>query len=368
MNGPIVQSSESLCEAFGLTAKRRHQRLTFLAFARSDHQLALKLQDEVITPDVKEIVDLFYDRLMADPESSRFIGSEHRLSHLKETQTGYLLTLGKEFDTEAYFESRLRAGLAHAWVGLPLTTYQCGYHILQNLILSFIKKRVTEEAFEPLLLFLLKIVSLDMSLAIEAYHSAQVEGLMHSLEKMKSRQQQLQERVRIDSLTRVFSRSQILENLTRCIKEARTRGESLSIVMLDIDHFKRINDRYGHQVGDLVLRQVARRFMMAVRDADMVGRFGGEEFLAILPGADRERAQQVAERIRAHTSSSPVKSDQQLIDVSVSGGVATLSQTDDLETLVARAVRALYQAKNAGRNRVIYLDSAEDGRGGSPLE
>ncbi len=364
MNGSILQSSESLCEAFGLTVTRRHQRLALLSLARGDHQLALRLQDEVIAPNVTEIVDLFYDRLMADPESSQFIGGEHHLSHLKETQTGYLLTLGKAFDTEAYFESRLRAGLAHAWVGLPLTTYHCGYHILQSLILSFIRKMVTEDAFEPLLLFLLKIISLDMSLAIEAYHSAQVEELMRSLEKMKHRQQLLQERVRIDSLTSVFSRSQILESLTRCITEARAHGHSLSIVMLDIDHFKRINDRCGHQVGDLVLRQVARRFMMAVRDADMVGRFGGEEFLAILPGADKARALQIAERIRTHTASSPVKSDQQLIDVSVSGGVATLSQIDDLEALVARADRALYQAKNTGRNKVIYLDSEEEGLAG----
>lgn len=350
--------TESLCERFRLTRESRQQRLDFLELNESDHLLATELLDEVIKPNIDEIVDLFYVKLMTDPGAKRFIGSNDLLTHLKETQVKYLLTLGAGFDTEAYFESRLRAGLAHAWVGLPLTTYHCGFHVQQCLILSFIKKSLPATRYEPLMVYLLKVVSLDMSLAIEAYHSVQMQGLSRSLDNMKDRQRALQDRVSTDSLTSVFSRSQILENLERSINDARDSGgdNGLSIVMLDIDCFKLINDRYGHQVGDLVLSQMARRFMASVRDADMIGRLGGEEFLAILPSADKVRSIQIAERVRTHTSSSPIKSDDALIDVTVSGGVATLSDQDDAKSLLARADRALYQAKDAGRNKVVYLD------------
>jgi len=360
---PIQISSESLCEKFGLTSEQRQQRLAFLGLVKSDHLLALELLEEVIKPNIDDLIDCFYARLMSDPGARQFIGNKGLLNHLKKTQAQYLLTLGIGFDTEAYYESRLRAGLAHAWIGLPLTTYHCGYHIQQHLILSFIKRMVPQERFEPLLLFLLKIVSLDMSLAIEAYHSVQVQGLTRSLDNMKDRQRVLQDRVSTDSLTSVFSRSQIMESLEKSIHEVGDSGDGLSIIMLDIDCFKQVNDHYGHQAGDLVLKQLARRFMTSIRNADMIGRFGGEEFLAILPGADKDRSLQVAERIRTHTSSSPIKNDNGLIDVTVSGGVATLSDGDDSKSLLARADKALYRAKREGRNKVVYLDVTEEDAG-----
>jgi len=361
MNDFTQVSSESLCEKFGLDSVQRQQRLELLDLVEGDHLLAAELLDGVIEPNLDEIIERFYSKIMSDPVAQRLIDSDDLLSHLKKTQAEYLLTLGIGFDTEAYFESRLRAGLAHAWVGLPLTTYQCGFHIQQHLILSSIRKTLPEGRFEALLLFLLKIVSLDMSLAIEAYHNVQVQGLTRSIEKMKDHQRALQDRVSIDSLTAVFSRSQIMEELERSVSVAGSSGESLSIIMLDLDFFKQINDSHGHHAGDLVLKQVANRFRASIRDADMVGRVGGEEFLAILPGADMATSLRIAERIRAHTSSSPVKYDEGLIDVSVSGGVTTCSGEDDPQSLLERADKALYRAKEEGRNRVVYLDAVTSG-------
>jgi diguanylate cyclase (GGDEF)-like protein len=124
-------------------------------------------------------------------------------------------------------------------------------------------------------------------------------------------------------------------------------------MMLDIDHFKSINDNYGHQVGDQALQEFARRCLHSVREVDLVGRYGGEEFIILLPETDRDTSVQVAERLRMLILEKPFTLQETSIPVTVSIGVATKDEnTTHLETLVARADQALYIAKHKGRNRV----------------
>jgi len=355
----FIQSiSSTLCQQFGLNEEQRLQRLKMLDLADDDKAIALTLFEQVIKDNITDIVDEFYEKLLEDPTTCEFIGDTKLLNRLKKKQSKYLLSLGINFNTEAYFESRLRAGLAHSWVGLPLVTYQCGYYIQQKIIIHYIKTKVDEHKVEALISFLLKIIALDMSLAIESYHGLQIQGLSQSLDKMQDQHRQLQQKASTDSLTGVLTRGQILENLELCIKQAKEKSQQLSIIMVDIDYFKKINDKYGHQTGDQVLKQMTNRFRSAIRSIDNIGRIGGEEFLIILPNSDLDTAINIAERIRAHVSTTPIKNENYLLNVSVSEGVTEFIENDSAKKLIARADKALYEAKNSGRNRVIYLDAS----------
>jgi two-component system cell cycle response regulator len=167
-----------------------------------------------------------------------------------------------------------------------------------------------------------------------------------------------------DSLTGVYNRRYIDRRLLEEIARARRQTYRLSVMYIDIDHFKQVNDSVGHQGGDEVLREVAARIKAELRLSDALGRFGGEEFVVLLIDAELESATMVAQRIRASIADTPFElSTGEQLPVSVSIGVATL---DDFErdhaiegvaqTLVAHADTALYQAKEAGRNRVVQWD------------
>jgi diguanylate cyclase (GGDEF)-like protein len=156
-----------------------------------------------------------------------------------------------------------------------------------------------------------------------------------------------------DSLTRLWNRRSILDLLRREMARALREKRSLSAVMIDIDKFKMINDRVGHLAGDEVLREVTRRISGTLRTADILGRIGGEEFLAILFPSDRTTAVDVMERARRECESGPVVTDTGSFDVTISLGaaVATSLEGVDSTTILKAADRALYRAKNGGRNR-----------------
>ena len=164
---------------------------------------------------------------------------------------------------------------------------------------------------------------------------------------------------RIDGLTRLWNRTSVLEILDRELEHAQRSGKSVGVLLADIDHFKKINDQLGHKVGDDVLNEVARKIRATLRPYDAVGRFGGEEFLIILPGADSENALLAAERVRVNvwnevSKAAPGQS------VAISIGVAAREEAGlDPHILVRAAERALYRAKNSGRNRVMVAKRGE---------
>jgi diguanylate cyclase (GGDEF)-like protein len=153
-----------------------------------------------------------------------------------------------------------------------------------------------------------------------------------------------------DGLTGVYNRTYALERYDQEIGEAKRYRKKLSVIMFDLDHFKRVNDFYGHQIGDSVLQQVAQIFRYTMRDSDLIGRYGGEEFLIVLPETDCMEAELVAERIRKDVETQEW-SDPQL-HVTISGGVAEYSG-GNAEQLIRRADSLMYQAKQLGRNRIV---------------
>jgi two-component system cell cycle response regulator len=157
----------------------------------------------------------------------------------------------------------------------------------------------------------------------------------------------------VDGLTQIFNRRYFEETLDREISRCNRYGRELSLVLIDIDNFKRINDTYGHLAGDYVLKHLASTVRTKIRREDIFARFGGEEFAVLLPELDHKQAAQVAEKTRKMVEKQTFKFDNQAITVTISLGVATFSegQRDGAE-LVKAADARLYAAKQAGRNRV----------------
>ena len=153
-----------------------------------------------------------------------------------------------------------------------------------------------------------------------------------------------------DALTGIWNRRASLDLLQREIERASRTQSSTGLLMLDIDHFKQVNDNYGHLAGDAVLREVAARITRVVRSYDLVGRHGGEEFMVVLPGCDRDRVLQSAERIRSAIESPPFVMDELQIGVTISVGATSCTSGMSEKEMLTNADDALYKAKNAGRN------------------
>lgn len=190
-------------------------------------------------------------------------------------------------------------------------------------------------------------------LATLAEHELQVAALSEAQLQLAMENEQLEERALVDTLTRVWNRGAILEIAARELQHAVSTPQATAILLLDIDHFKRINDTWGHLAGDAVLRELGVRLRATVRPTDAVGRYGGEEFMVVLPQTDRENASKAAERIRASIADKPILFDGVSITVTCSIGVTVSDQGKDfVELLVRAADEALYKAKSGGRNRV----------------
>ena len=159
-----------------------------------------------------------------------------------------------------------------------------------------------------------------------------------------------------DSLTGLYNRRAILGKLHELINLANRYKEDFSLSMLDIDHFKRVNDRYGHLTGDEVLEKIAALTSRNIRDTDIVGRYGGEELIIILPKTNLSSAWVVAERLRTIIEKTEMKdSAGNVFAITVSQGLAGWERDEDATSLISRADEALYKAKEKGRNRVQIL-------------
>ena len=162
-----------------------------------------------------------------------------------------------------------------------------------------------------------------------------------------------------DSLTQCWNRRMIDELFDSTLAEARRKGSALCVMMVDIDHFKAINDTYGHAIGDIALQHMVAILNQNPREYDQVGRYGGEEFIVVLPTTDRDSAWGIAERVRSAVEYQPsVLSDGREISMTVSIGLAMFEpkRDPDRRSLMERADQALYKAKRSGRNRIIVAD------------
>ncbi len=189
----------------------------------------------------------------------------------------------------------------------------------------------------------------------------QTAQLLAEKEQLQRAQRELLETASHDALTGLLNRSAIFETLARMRRAALEDGIALSVIMADLDHFKSINDRCGHAVGDAVLRECAERFRETLRPGDAVGRYGGEEILILIPGLSPFHAISRVEEIRAAIANRPVVHGDHVLLITCSFGVAWLNEGHrNVEAVVNAADAALYMAKQNGRNRVEFTPDAAD--------
>jgi diguanylate cyclase (GGDEF)-like protein len=185
------------------------------------------------------------------------------------------------------------------------------------------------------------------------YGSSLREALYRSGSDLKRAYARIEELAELDELTGALNRRSIMKVLEEQVTASRRGGQPCSIAMIDLDLFKTINDRFGHPVGDEVLRSFGIALFASIREIDKLGRYGGEEFLLILPDAGPEEALRTIQRLRSLIADLDWLAISPDLTVTMSAGVATINADDTTDTILSRADRALYQAKNAGRNRAI---------------
>jgi diguanylate cyclase len=182
------------------------------------------------------------------------------------------------------------------------------------------------------------------------------------LDKIRNSLKEAEERSNTDALTGLANRRSLDQFLRSAQISAMEKGEPLSALLIDIDHFKKFNDSYGHQVGDQVLRLVAKVLQENVREQDLAARYGGEELFAVLPGATLDVSAEVAERIRCRVSDARLTrrtSGREIASVTVSIGVTQFRMAESAEAMIERCDRALYQAKRSGRNQTVTESGIE---------
>jgi diguanylate cyclase len=242
----------------------------------------------------------------------------------------------------------------HLRVGVPLSLYQSAYRILQEIFISHICFSVDDDhERRALTSYVLRISNLDMSLAISAYHHTEVSELEDSIRDFRHEHVHLIRKVSTDGLTGLPTREVLVKQIQSELTTLGQREGSIHLIMADLDFFKKVNDQYGHLTGDEVLKGVASRIRQSLRGTDMVGRYGGEEFIILLINKSEKQAVQIAERIRNHVVSSPIKANDTKINISLSQGLAMAVADDSVESLIERADQALYEAKASGRNCVV---------------
>ncbi|MGB0859819.1 MAG: diguanylate cyclase, partial [Pseudoalteromonas spongiae] len=179
-------------------------------------------------------------------------------------------------------------------------------------------------------------------------------GFSTEVTELYELKEQFRKQANTDYLTGLYNRRYFVEVAEREFKRAMRSGEPFALMSLDIDHFKRINDKFGHPAGDEVLKTIAKNLIGNLRDEDVLARIGGEEFAIILPHTNFEQASKVAERIRDYQSSHAIATEQDDVLAKVSIGLVMREHDDDtFDSMFKRVDKALYQAKEQGRNRVV---------------
>ncbi|MDD5470440.1 MAG: GGDEF domain-containing protein [Sideroxydans sp.] len=267
----------------------------------------------------------------------------------------YLQSFGLNFGTPAHFAERMAFSAACARAGIPLGLLHLQHSlILQSVIELLAASKMPVQGLQSPAVHVLKLGALDAYLATEGYREARIDALQKALAESNEEVSRLHHMASTDQLTGLTNFNSLMEKLELQVAKAKERKHPLCVMMADLDFFKKVNDTYGHMVGDMVLRHTAKRIKAAVRDFDIVGRFGGEEFTIVLKNTDIDMAKVIAERIRNEISATPMHVKETNIHITISLGGAMLKHEETREALLDRADAALYEAKRTGRNRVVF--------------
>ena len=306
----------------------------------------------LIEENIDAIVDEFYEKQLEIDEISMLIGDADTLLRLRNAQRKYVIELfSGAYDSE-YVNNRLRIGLVHKRIGVEPKLYLSSVKTLKELIIKALKRNINNnEVLEAALDALDKLLYFDITLVFDTYIDSLVgdiktakrktEEYAKSLEdKVAERTKQLEEQAKLDPLTNIYNRRAMQDVLRRELATAKRRQTKLSIIYFDVDHFKDINDKYGHIEGDEVLKYIGQSLFNSVREVDVPCRFGGDEFCIILPECNIKNAKVICEKIiKKFTDRYP--------EFSLSVGIAETGTENyvDGDVLIKNADDMMYRAK-----------------------
>ena len=249
----------------------------------------------------------------------------------------------------AFIMAGLRAGLR--WGGVSFLTVFVFYFLDSTELLQHAMSFETTTSDR-----LIDLLGAIVAVSIAIWYSDNLKS--RALTDLEEAKAELNFYATIDPLTNTFNRRHFLELSEQKIKRTLTSHGHASFLLFDIDHFKKINDKHGHIIGDQVLQGIAQICTKHLRPDDVLGRFGGEEFVILLPETKLEDARNISERLRLLIAETPLETEIGLINTTISIGVAIKEKTTtmSIDQLLSRADRAMYQAKQAGRNQVIIWD------------
>jgi len=334
------------CHAYGFDREKIKERLRLFQLTKSDLATSQKLQELVIQPNSKPIINKFYSYIGNHREYQLYLSNEKILESLKETQLAYLISLGHNFGSEDYFDMRLRVGVAHSRIGMPLSLYECAYQQLRSLILSYVPSEFEEETVEELRSFVLKIISLDMSLAIDSYMESNVHQLEDSIDKLVKKSKKLQYWSEMDPLTNILNRTTILKSVRNAMLETHKKNNLFSILMIDFDNLSLVNEKHGHMVGDLLLKSAIEVIKALLGEADKIGRYGGDEFIIMLPGKEDENATEFAKYLYLSISEKIFEIGKHKLEIHLSFGVSVYKEGESLPDLLNRADKSLLENRH----------------------
>jgi diguanylate cyclase (GGDEF)-like protein len=338
------------CRLFGLDESQRQSRLLLAGLGPSDLELTRDLQRALLSHASPALAARFAQEIDSLPEYAPWLSSKAERVVFERRFSRFLLDLGPSVDDPRWFEERLRDTLGWARSGLSLASYICALGRLQRVVLGALEQLPDREDLKALQTVALKLFTLELSVAGESYRLVHTDDFRDAVDLLHAE-------LTVDSLTKVSNRAHLLTSLKMKLRAAATTHLPLCLILADIDHFKQVNDQHGHPAGDAVLRLVTDRMRSTLREADLIGRLGGEEFAIVLEDTTLAGARILAERIREQIADQPCEHGGKAISVTLSQGIAEFSEEESIDSLIARADAALYAAKRGGRNRVsLQLD------------
>ncbi|MBU1042650.1 MAG: GGDEF domain-containing protein [Proteobacteria bacterium] len=374
-------TDQSLGEQLHITALEISRRKELFAVTAAD-ATALVRAKELVSGSLDAIVEEFYATQVGIPEIERLIGDAGTLARLKKHMARYLLTLfGGEYD-DIYVLSRLRVGLVHNRIGVPPKLYISSLRTLHDILRRYLAGPATGatdagdacQTCLPVLAALEKLLLFDLSLVFDTYtHAlmdqvnrgmADLEAYAKSLEReVQARTHQLEEQASHDVLTGLPNRRTLFETLRRETAHAARHSHPLTLAYLDLDGFKSVNDRFGHDEGDRVLLALAQALKTTLRTEDLPARMGGDEFCIVLPGVDLTRAEAVMKRLFTAFETLRDTPGKEPLPVTISVGLAGLEiETPQApETLSKQADEAMYLAKKIPGHAVVAAKADEQG-------
>lgn len=357
----MKQTDQTLLEQMRITDFDIENRKLLLALSDDDSN-RLKGYRPIIESRVDALVDNFYQMQTSVAEIALLIGDADTLDRLKNAQRKYVLDLFSGLYDLEYVNNRLRIGLVHKRIGVEPKLYLSAINTLKSMLLEIMFETLSEKSERLAMLAALdKLLLFDITLMFETYIRSLVSEIEISKEKseryalaleakVRERTQQLEELTRVDSLTGLLNVRYLNETLTRTLRVAQRRSEPVTIVYIDINDFKGINDTQGHPSGDQILRKVGAAIKKISRVEDCCFRYGGDEFCLILPNCQEDQAREIyINRLNAEIS-------QCLNNVTLSIGIVQTGPDNYVEpdALVHQADQKMYVAKKITKTNGKY--------------